>query len=172
MAPRARVAALLGGVLVAGLLFAAARPLDAVASPGQLGPGFWPRLVLIGLALACALKLVTDRRGAPGARPAPDDPEETAAAVSMARLGSTIASILAYVLAAPLVGFPLATVGFIVLFMLLAGARRARGIAATAAVGTVVLLYTFVKLVYLPFPKGAGAFEHVTLVLYRALGIF
>lgn len=172
MAPRARVAALLGGMLAAGLLFAAARPLDAVASPGQLGPGFWPRLVLIGLALACALKLVTDRRGAPGAGSAARSTEGPAPAVSIARLGSTIASILAYVLAAPLIGFPLATAGFIVLFMLLAGTRRAPVIAATAGVGTVVLLYTFVKLVYLPFPKGAGAFERVTLVLYRALGIF
>jgi len=172
MAPRAHVAALLGGVLAAGLLFAAARPLDAVASPGQLGPGFWPRLVLIGLALACVLKLVTDRRGAPEAGPAAGGIDGTVPAVSVARLGSTIASILAYVLAAPLLGFPLATVGFIVLFMLLAGARRAPGIAATAVVGTVVLLYSFVKLVYLPFPKGAGAFERVTLVLYRALGIF
>jgi hypothetical protein len=26
--------------------------------------------------------------------------------------------------------------------------------------------------VYLPFPKGAGPFEGVTLALYRALGIF
>lgn len=172
MAPRARVAALLGGVLGAGLLFSAARPLDAVAPPGQLGPGFWPRLTLIGLALACVLKLVTDWRGAPGARPAAGGAEGAAPAVSVARLGSTIASILAYVVAAPLLGFPLATVGFIVVFMLLAGARRAPGITATAVVGTVVLLYTFVKLVYLPFPKGAGAFERVTLALYRALGIF
>jgi hypothetical protein len=53
-----------------------------------------------------------------------------------------------------------------------AGARRVPGIAATALLGTVILLYTFIKLVYLPFPKGAGPFERVTLALYRALGIF
>lgn len=169
MASRARVAALLGGVLGAALLLAAARSLDAVAPPGQLGPGFWPRLVLIGLALACVVQLVTDRRDVPEARPAV---AQAAPAVSTARLGASVAAVLAYVVAAPLLGFPLATVGFVVVFMLLAGARRARGIAATAVVGTVVLLYTFVKLVYLPFPKGAGAFERVTLALYRALGIF
>ena len=80
--------------------------------------------------------------------------------------------ILAYVIAAPRLGFPLATAAFIVAFMVVAGARRAPGIAATALLGTVILLYTFIKLVYLPFPKGDGPFERVTLALYRALGIF
>ena len=56
--------------------------------------------------------------------------------------------------------------------MVVAGARGVPGIAATALLGTVILLYTFIKLVYLPFPKGAGPFERVTLALYRVLGIF
>jgi hypothetical protein len=53
-----------------------------------------------------------------------------------------------------------------------AGGRGVPGIVATAVLGTVILLYTFIKLVYLPFPKGAGPFERVTRALYRALGIF
>ncbi len=56
--------------------------------------------------------------------------------------------------------------------VLVAGARAVPGIATTAALGTVILLYAFIKLVYLPFPKGDGPFERVTLTLYRALGIF
>ena len=50
MASRARVAALLAGVLGSGALFASTWPLDAMVPRGQLGPGFWPRLALIGLA--------------------------------------------------------------------------------------------------------------------------
>ena len=46
------------------------------------------------------------------------------------------------------------------------------GASRTALLGTVVLLYIFIKLVYLPFPKGDGPFERLTLSLYRALGIF
>ena len=92
--------------------------------------------------------------------------------VSTSRLALGMACILAYVIAAPRLGFPLATAAFIVAFMVVAGARRAPGIAATALLGTVILLYTFIKLVYLPFPKGDGPFERVTLALYRALGIF
>src|SRR5688572_11441509 len=167
MASRARVAALLAGVLGSGLLFASTWPLDAMVAPGQLGPGFWPRLVLIGLAAACLLKLREERRVVPAHAAAGILPR-----VSAARLALGIACILAYVIAAPRLGFPLATAAFIVAFMVVAGARGVPGIAATALLGTVTLLYAFIKLVYLPFPKGAGPFERVTLALYRALGIF
>ena len=168
MGSRARVTALLAAVLGSGLLFASSWPLDAMVPRGQLGPGFWPRLVLIGLAVACLLKLREERRAGSGAAAAP----ELLARVSAARLALGMACILAYVIAAPQLGFPLATAAFIVAFMVVAGARGAPGIAATAILGTVILLYTFIKLVYLPFPKGAGPFERVTLALYRALGIF
>jgi putative tricarboxylic transport membrane protein len=167
MGSHARVAALLAGVLGSGLLFASTWPLDALVPRGRLGPGFWPRLVLIGLALACLLRLREERRARSG-DPAPG----VLPRVSVSRLALGLACILAYVIAAPQVGFALATAAFIGAFMVVAGARRVPGIAATALLGTVILLYTFIKLVYLPFPKGAGPFERVTLALYRALGIF
>jgi putative tricarboxylic transport membrane protein len=169
MGARARVSALLAGVLGSGLLFASTWPLDAMVPRGQLGPGFWPRLALIGLAVACLLKLREERHA--GADLAAS-PEEVRPRVSAFRLALGMACILAYVIAAPLLGFPLATAAFIVAFMVVAGGRGVRGIIATAVLGTVILLYTFIKLVYLPFPKGAGPFERVTLALYRALGIF
>ena len=169
MASRARVAALLAAVLGSGLLFATTWPLDAMVPRGQLGPGFWPRLVLIGLAVACLLKLREERRaGADVTARAETVPPR----VSASRLVLGLACIFAYVIAGPLLGFALATAAFIVAFMVVAGARGAPGIAATALLGTVILLYTFIKLVYLPFPKGAGPFEPITLALYRALGIF
>ena len=77
-----------------------------------------------------------------------------------------------FVLAAPWIGFMLATTAFIAAFMVLAGARAPVTIAANAVVGTAVLLYTFVRLVYLPLPKGEGAFETLTIAVYRALRIF
>jgi putative tricarboxylic transport membrane protein len=168
MGARARAAALLAGVVGSGLLFASTWPLDAMVPRGQLGPGFWPRLTLIGLAVACLLKLREERR----ARAGGTESSEVLPRVSASRLALGMACILAYVIAAPLLGFPLATAAFIVAFMVVAGGRGVPGIVATALLGTVILLYTFIKLVYLPFPKGAGPFERVTLALYRALGIF
>ena len=161
-----RVLAPLGGLLLALGLFAASRGLDDVAREGTLGPGFWPRIVLGGLALACLGKLAAAWRGRSSEEAAPLPP------ISRGRLAAAVALILLYVLAAPAVGFALATAAFIAAFMTLAGARSPVVIAINALGGTVVLLYTFVKLVYLPLPKGAGGFETLTLALYRMLRLF
>jgi putative tricarboxylic transport membrane protein len=151
-----RVLAPLGGLLLALALLAASRGLDEVAREGTLGPAFWPRLA----------KLASEWRARARAGAA------AAAPISRGRLAAAVALILLYVLAAPAIGFALASMAFIALFMALAGARSALVIAANAVGGTVVLLYTFVKLVYLPLPKGAAGFETVTLALYRALRLF
>lgn len=166
----ARIApAPVAGILLSTALFLQAGGLNEIAQPGQLGPGFWPRLVLVGLALACVAKFIVDVRCARGERdvcPAPFPP------ISRAKLIAGIAFIGLYVVLAPFIGFALATVAFIAAFMRLSGARSVPMIAGNVAVGTVLLLYVFIKLVYLPLPKGDGLFESVTLALYRALHLF
>ena len=177
----ARVVAPLAGVIVAIALFITTRGLDEVARGEQLGPGFWPRVVLIGLGMACAAKLVENlRRATPGVRAAVADNRGAAVrdgaavpdGIRRGTLALAVATIVLYVALAPWLGFALVTVGFIAVFMALAGARSPATIGAAAVVGTVGLLYVFVKLVYLPLPKGDGVFEMVTLALYRGLGIF
>jgi putative tricarboxylic transport membrane protein len=161
-----RVAAPLVGLVLAAALFVASRGLDAVAREGQLGPGFWPRLVLLGLGAACLLNAVGEWRTA--GRAAEEAPEP----IDGARLAVAIALIVLYVLVLPWAGFALTTVAFIAGFMTLAGARSPLLIGANALLGTVVLLYGFVRLVYLPLPKGDGVFEAVTLLVYRTLRLF
>ena len=171
MTRASRVVAPLAGLVLAGILLLGARGLDDVAREGQLGPGFWPRLVLAGLGLACLLKALSEwRRATP--RSAPGAGTEPAGEISRARLAAGIALVILYVLAASWIGFMLATTAFIAAFMVLAGARSPVTIATNAVVGTAVLLYTFVRLVYLPLPKGEGAFEMLTIAVYRALRIF
>jgi len=170
-----RITAPAAGVLLSLALLPSTRGLDQVVHGGQLGPGFWPRLVLIGLAASCLAKLVSVWRRESGIRrrkgPSGEAPDG-GAGLSRTKLAAAIALILLYVLGAEFVGFALTTVGFIVAFMWLCGARSPLVIAANTLVGTVGLLYLFVKAVYLPLPKGDGPFEVVTLALYRLLRIF
>jgi hypothetical protein len=162
---RARAAAPLLGVIVAAALYPATRSLDDVAREGSLGPGFWPRLALLGLALACVAKAVQEGRGA--ART--DSDREP---ISVRTLATAIALVVLYAALAPVLGFPMTTAAFIVAFMMLAGVRSVAGLAASAVVGTIGLIYVFVKIVYLPLPKGDGPFEALTIALYRALRVF
>jgi len=176
------------GVIASCVLLLATAGLDQGVPGGRLGPAFWPRLVLACLAGTCLVRVAGSLRGrsttatagpgeavsdatgvlrdatvAVGSAPAP---------IARARLGAAMTLILLYVAAAPVTGFPLATLGFVAGFMWVSGARSAPGIAAAAVLGTVGLIYLFVKAVYLPLPKGDGVFEAVTLALYRVLRIF
>src|SRR5215470_2929943 len=94
----ARVVAPLVGVIVAIALFIATRGLDDVARAEQLGPGFWPRLVLIGLGLACVAKLGENlRRGVPrGRAAAPADRAAPLSGVRRGTLGLAIATLTLY----------------------------------------------------------------------------
>jgi putative tricarboxylic transport membrane protein len=176
------------GVIASCLLLLATGGLDQGVPGDRLGPAFWPRLVLACLAGTCLVRLAGSLRGRPTTAAAGADgvvPEATRvlpdatvavdmapAPIALARLGVAMTLILLYVLATPITGFPLATMGFVAGFMWVSGARSAAGIAVGAVLGTVGLLYLFVKAVYLPLPKGDGPFEAVTLALYRVLRIF
>jgi len=163
--PASRLLAPLSGLVLAIALLSGTRGLDAVAR-GPLGPGFWPRLALIGLALGCVAKLVEEWRRAGATEPVSRPP------LARAKLAAGVGALVLYVWLAPLLGFAIASALFIAGFMALCGARSAGALAAAAGLGTVSLLYLFVKLVYLPLPKGDGPFETLTLALYRALRLF
>lgn len=148
-------------------LFIAAGRLPVVPVPGQLGPDFWPRLVLVGLMGSCVLKGLEVARGKT-TKPAlsPAQP------FSLPKLTGGMALVLGYPALAPLLGFPLTNFLFLLAFMRLAGTRRPITLFVIAALGTVTLLYLFVKVVYLPLPKGIGVVEDFTVFLYRLLKIF
>ena len=162
-----RAAAPLLGAGIGLALLPATWSLESVAREGQLGPGFWPRVALVGLIVACAAKAIEEWRRGVETRAAAERPP-----ISTGTLVIGIGLIVAYVLLAPLLGFALVTALFIVAFMVLCGMRSPAAVMANAVLGTVGLLYVFVKLVYLPLPKGDGPFEPITLALYRLLRIF
>jgi hypothetical protein len=69
------------------------------------------------------------------------------------------------------IGFLLSNFIFLLLFLFLTGLRRKFSLLLISAGGTVVLLYLFVKVVYLPLPKGMWFFEDITLFIYRLLAV-
>src|SRR5213596_386514 len=99
-----RIAAPALGVFASIALSIATRGFDHVTRGGQLGPGFWPRLVLVGLGLACLLKLAAGLRD-----PRIEEGFAASASVPRGKLAAAIAAIVGYVLATPAIGFPLAT---------------------------------------------------------------
>jgi putative tricarboxylic transport membrane protein len=144
--------------------------VDAMAR-GMIGPATWPKIMLY-CAAACALGLFVRnadaafaRPRAPGAAEKPDAP-----GYYELRAVAAIALVVAYGLAIPLLGFAWSTLAFIAGWLLL-GRVRPLVAAPVAVLGTVALLYVFVKVSLMPLDRGRGAWDQATLALYRLLGI-
>jgi len=141
---------------------------------GVVDPGAWPRAMLIGIAICSAFSILRNvllyaraqRSGAsPAARASDEEFDNRKAAIG-------IAALTLYVFAIPVIGFALATVAFFLVWLPFGGVRKPHVAAGVAIIGTIALLYTFVKLTTLPLDRGIGIFDSVTVSLYRLLGIY
>jgi Tripartite tricarboxylate transporter TctB family len=145
-----------------------------LAGDSLVGPGTWPRVMLLGIACCSALLLLRSALLYVEARRDPPVPA-TATAIEefdnrKAALG--ISFLILYVAAMPLIGFALSTALFFLVWLPFGGVRRPRLVASIAVIGTVALLYTFVKLTTLPLDRGVGVFDSFTVSLYRLLAIY
>jgi hypothetical protein len=144
--------------------------IDAPPSPEQLGAAFWPRMILIFLMASCGIKAgeILIARGKAGAE---GTPRGSWVEVDTLKLAAMIAMVIAAVYFMDIIGFALANFIFLLLFMRIAGLRKKLPLLLTSVLGTIFLLYLFVKIVYLPLPKGQWFFDDITIFLYRVLHI-
>lgn len=173
------VAAPLAFAVGAALLtrFVTDRPEEAAEmARGIAGPTTWPTLMLSLVALF-ALAWAVQRVALVLRRRERSPAEAVAVAVPNAVAGGTrvwlgIALVLAYGFGLPWLGFALATLVYIVLWLLLGGIRKPMQIMLISVIGTLVFLYFFVKVALMPLDRGVGAIGEFSVALYRLLGIY
>jgi putative tricarboxylic transport membrane protein len=144
--------------------------IDAPPGPEQLGAAFWPKMTLILLMVGCGIKAweIMKARGKEKKEILGEGPP---AQVNIPKLAAMITMIILVVYFLDVIGFALANFLFLLLFMRIAGLRKRIPLFLTSALGTVFLIYLFVKIVYLPLPKGQWFFDDFTIALYRVLHI-
>ena len=141
---------------------------------GTLGPDFWPKLVL-GLTIAvCAVeiaRIALERSlGKTASQPRDADEDETPPQRPVLVIsGMALTGLYAWLLHA--MGFFSATVPYVAAFVVLGGYRRWGVVAAVSIVGAFVMMFFFMKVVYVSLPLGDGPFQAVTLFLMRVMGI-
>jgi putative tricarboxylic transport membrane protein len=156
-------------LVLAGVCYHFALRIDASAAAGRLGPDFWPRAVLVLLALVCIYELAKSFLAAGlGGKPTNQAP---AAKASALRVGAGIAATVAYVVLVDVLGFFIATAAFIAAFIAIGGYRRWGVVAACAAGGSLALVVVFMKVVYVSLPLGAGPFRALSVALLALLGV-
>lgn len=156
--------------LLSIFFYVLAGKLDDNPMEGQLGAFFWPKAILILLMFSCAFK-VLESYWAIGKGVAEVGVEAPPPQIDTLKLVAMILMTLGVVFFLEILGFPLANFLFLLLFMRIAGVRKKFPLILIPLLGTVLLLYIFVKIVYLPLPKGQWVFTDFTIFLYRVLYI-
>jgi hypothetical protein len=146
------------------------------AKPGNLGPDFWPKL-LLGLTMAACLyeiiKTALFLKIVPGKEAAE---EQSAKAESKKKtypglLVIGIVMTVAYAYFVTTLGFIICTFLYFALFMIVGRYRKIWAILANSVIGTLVLVVIFMKVAYVSLPLGQEPFSGVTFFVLRMLGI-
>ena len=168
-------------------LYYTAAQIEYSARAGMLGPDFWPRLILALTIAVCLYEVVKifvlgqsrEIEGVLGGMidgAAPDaghhaPPDAASATRHPWRLAAGIAITVAYVATVHRLGFFITTVLYLAAFIAIGGYRRWRVTAAVSILGTLVIVFFFMKVVYVSLPLGRGPFQQVSVWLMQMLGV-
>ncbi len=159
------------------LWFAAGR-IEYFAPAGRIGPDAWPKIIIGLFALTCAWGIWQALSGR--IRPAESDdivdasggdeaaePPEKYPLLLVLGIGATVA----YVAFVKTLGFFLATLIYLFAFMIIGRYRNWLVIGLMSVGGSLLLMFFFMKVVYVSLPIGEEPFSAVTLFLMKLMGI-
>jgi putative tricarboxylic transport membrane protein len=157
---------LAAALVLPSLMITTTRPFRGTG----LGPGAWPQLMLVLIAVcALAWSVQIILRWWSGRLETAGTEDE---AYSYPKAIAGLVLILAYGRSLPLIGFSLASALFIASWCLLGGVRTLIAVVPISLIGTGVLLWLFMGLALMPLPRGVGAFDTISVAILRALGIY
>jgi putative tricarboxylic transport membrane protein len=147
------------------------------AKPGHLGPGFWPKMLLALTVATCLYEILKTAffsripREVKTPAEAASEPKVPTRKSYPELLVVGMVMTVAYVYFISLLGFILCTFFYFVLFMIAGRYRKIWAILANSVIGTLVLVFIFMKVVYVSLPLGQGPFLSFTLFVLRILGV-
>jgi putative tricarboxylic transport membrane protein len=161
------------GLLVSAYFYVLACQFGVVTRAGNLGPDFWPKL-LLGLTMAACLyeiaKIALFHRGKALEDDAGEEKAEAPKRYPGLLLIGTVMTV-AYVYFLNILGFILCTFLYLALFMVVGRYRKVWVIAANSGIGTLLFVVIFMKVVYVSLPLGEGPFQQFSLLGLKMLGI-
>ena len=150
-------------------LFVVALGFKQVGPSDQIGPGFWPQMLCVGIGIGALVRLGQKLRS-PESRVIGDAASE-ASELRMPRVALGVALVVGYVVGMLFLGYILATALFLIAFIYLGGQRKWYVVPLGIA-SSLLFAYVFLKVVYIALPSGVGIFDQLTVLLYELLGVY
>jgi putative tricarboxylic transport membrane protein len=164
-------------VLAAGLiLYHMSENFEFEESSGRIGPGAWPKLILV-LLLASALWGVVSSALKAG-KPVERDPvsDETEALTRPPEIYPSlvwlaVGATLGYLFIMPMIGFFLATIIYSFVLMYLGHYRRPVHVTLLSVAIAFAFMFMFMRVVYVALPPGIAPFDGLSYALMAAMGV-
>ena len=164
-------------VLAAGAyLYYTAENFEFEQSSGRIGPGAWPKLVLI-LMLASALwGAVSTAFQLGGSDTVAEDADEMEALIRPPEIYPwlvwvAVAATVSYLLILPIIGFFLATIVFAFALMYLGHYRHLVPATLLSVAVAFAFMFMFMRVVYVALPVGIAPFDRLSYALMAAMGV-
>jgi putative tricarboxylic transport membrane protein len=174
---RARAALPYLAVLAAGaFLYYSAENFDFEEASGRIGPGAWPKLILILLLVSALWGVLSSmlRNGRAAQQATAQD--ETEALIRPPEIYPSlvwlaVAATIGYLAVMPFVGFFLATIVYSFVLIYLGHYRRLSVVALISVAIAVAFMFMFMRVVYVALPVGVAPFDAVSYALMAAMGV-
>ena len=167
-------------LMIGAYFFHLASILEFSAPNGRIGPEAWPEMILGCLLVTCVYEigriLFFDRAPEPGVPPAAvmdfdGAPQDVESAGSRARVVAGVVAAIAYVFLLDELGFLLTTFFFLIVFNYLGGYRRHAVIWISSLLASILLMFVFMRIVYISLPLGVAPFSALSQAAISAMGI-
>lgn len=174
---RARAALPYLAVLAAGaFLYYSAENFEFEEASGRIGPGAWPKLILVLLLASALWGLVSStlRNGRSAQRPTEEDDTEALIRppeIYPALVWFAVAATIGYLIIMPFVGFFLATIVYSFVLIYLGHYRRLAQVALISVAIAFAFMFVFMRVVYVALPVGVAPFDNLSYALMAAMGV-
>ncbi len=161
---------------ICAFLYSLSNKFGGNVSRGGIGPDAWPKAAILLIVSVSFLELAVyvfkHRRevGAVAQEAAKaEDGEEKTLYPRLLYAGCLLTT--GYVAVVEYFGFTLTTYAYLVAFMYIGRYRNHKVIWGSSLIGALVMLFVFVKVVYVSLPEGVAPFNALTWLLYRLMNV-
>jgi putative tricarboxylic transport membrane protein len=164
-------------VLAVGVfLYQAAENFEFEQASGRIGPGAWPKLILILLLASALWGVVSSAMKAGTAAEADAEADETEALIRPPEIypwlvWAAVGTTLVYLFIMPRLGFFLATILYSFVLIYLGHYRRFWRVAGLSVAIAFAFMFMFMRVVYVALPAGTAPFDRLSYALMAAMGV-
>lgn len=161
---------------VGAFLYYSAENFEFEEASGRIGPGAWPKLILLLLLASAVWGMGSSAlRNSRSTQESPDQ-DETAILIRPPEIYPSlvwvaVAATVGYLLVMPFIGFFLATIIYSFALIYLGHYRRLTIVALISVAIALAFTFMFMRVVYVALPPGIAPFDSISYALMAAMGV-